>query len=76
MEINKIEIIEFEAFEKVINIKLFNDVISFIIETANLGSMSNKLNYLREKHIWFEKIQNNNIQTEYGFRYLGELLER
>lgn len=75
MKINEIEIIEYEAFEAIINIKLFNDVISFIMETTNIESKI-VLNKLIREHIWFKRTINNNVQAEYGFRYLGELLER
>lgn len=75
MDNNKIEIKEYEAFEKVINIKLFNDIISFIMETTNKDYYS-ILNELEQEHIWFKRTKNNRIQEEYGFKYFGELLER
>lgn len=75
MKINEIEIIEYEAFEKIININLFNKLVSFIMESTNIENLI-ILNRLKREHIWFKIIPNNDIQTEYNFRYLGELLER
>lgn len=76
MRINdEIEIVEYEAFEEKVNINLFNNLVSFIMETTNIENLI-ILNRLKREHIWFKMIPNNDIQAEYNFRYLGELLER
>ncbi len=75
MNNSKIKVKEYEAFEKEINIKLFNDIVSLIMETTNVDYNST-LNELKQKHIWFQRTINNTIQEEYGFKYFGELLER
>ena len=75
MNKSKINIEMLQAYKNIINIELFNQIISFIIETANVDC-NNFINKLRLKNIWFKRIENNNIQEEYGFKYFGELLER
>lgn len=75
MDKNKIQIEMLKSYENTINIKLFNEIVSFIIETTNCDC-KNFIEKLKSKTIWFEQIVNNNIQEEYGFKYFGELLER
>lgn len=75
MNCNKINLKMYEAYEKALNIKLFNNIVSFIIETTSVNCNS-FINNLKLKNIWFERSINNNIQEEYGFKYFGELLER
>lgn len=72
---NKINLKMYGAYEKALNIKLFNYIVSFIIETTSVNCNS-FINNLKLKNIWFERTINNNIQEEYGFKYFGELLER
>lgn len=75
MNRNKINLKMFESYENIINIKLFNEIVSFIIETTNVNC-NGFINNLKNRNIWFERTLNNNIQEDYGFRYFGELLER
>ena len=75
MNRSKINLKMYEAYAKIINIKLFNDIVSFIVETTNIDC-NGFINKLKLKNIWFERTVNNNIQEEYGFKYFGELLER
>ena len=75
MNKSKIKIEMLQAYKKIINIELFNKIVSFIIETTNINC-NNFIQKLKQKNIWFEKTENSNIQEEYGFKYFGELLER
>lgn len=75
MNRNKINLKMFESYENIINIKLFNEIVSFIIETTNVNC-NGFINNLKNRNIWFERTLNNNIQEDYGFKYFGELLER
>ena len=75
MNKSKIKIKMLQAYKKIINIELFNKIVSFIIETTN-DDCNDFIYKLKLKNIWFERILNNNIQEEYGFKYFGELLER
>lgn len=75
MNSKKINLKKYEAYEKVINIKLFNDIVSFIMETTSIDC-NDFVNKLKLKNIWFERTMIKNIQEEYKFKYFGELLER
>lgn len=75
MNRNKINLKMFESYENIINVKLFNEIVSFIIETTS-NDCNGFIRQLKDKNIWFERTVNNNIQEEYGFKYFGELLER
>lgn len=75
MNQSKINIEMLKAYKNVINIDLFNKVVSFIIETTK-EKCNNFIKELKNKCIWFERVGNNQIQGEYGFKYFGELLER
>lgn len=73
MQRYKIE--EYEAYKNSINIELFNDIVSFIFSTTNKNHIP-ILEELKKKVIWFKLENNNTIQNNYGFKYIGELLER
>lgn len=75
MNSKKINLKKYEAYEKIVNIKLFNDIVSFIMETTSFDC-NDFVNKLKSKNIWFERTMNKNIQEEYKFKYFGELLER
>lgn len=75
MNRNKINLKMFESYENIINIKLFNEIVSFVIETTNVDC-NGFINNLKNRNIWFERTVNNSIQEDYGFKYFGELLER
>lgn len=71
MNRNKNEFLEYEVYDNVVNIDLFNNIVNFIIFTTPIEK--NDLLYtLEEKHIWFKRKFNYNIP----FKYFGELLER
>jgi len=71
MNRNKNEFLEYEVYDNVVNIDLFNNIVNFIIFTTPLEK--NDLLYTLEgKHIWFKRKFNYNIP----FKYFGELLER
>jgi len=71
MNRNKNEFLEYEVYDNVVNINLFNNIVNFIIFTTPIEK--NDLLYtLEEKHIWFKRKFNYNIP----FKYFGELLER
>ena len=63
------------AYQKDINIKLFNDIIAFIAKTTDVETRPIYRN-LAENHLWYSRVEDENIQQQYGFRYFGELLER
>lgn len=65
----------FEAFATAINIPLFNDICAFI-EKTTAADTTVVIRELRENHLWYSQSMNEGIQELYGFRYLGELLER
>lgn len=71
MNRNEDEFIEYEIYDNIFNIELFNNITNFIIFTTPTEK-ERLLIFLEEKHIWFKRKLNNNIQ----FKYLGELLER
>lgn len=71
MNRNKDEFIEYEIYNNVFNIELFNDITTFIIFTTPKDK-NGLLKRLEEKHIWFKRKMNHNIH----FKYFGELLER
>lgn len=76
MKNTKIDYIEYEIYENVINISLFNKIISFIDETTNKSGKENILLDIEKNCIWFDKVNSIDIQEEYKFEYFGELLER
>jgi len=69
------KIIDLKAFENQLNIKLFNDVVTFIASTTSKDP-SYFIREIRDDHLWYERSEDSNIQTQYGFQYFGELLER
>ena len=73
MQRYKIE--EYEAYKDSINIELFNEIVSFIFHTTNNDHIP-ILKELKKKVIWFKLEKDNSIQNNYGFKYIGELLER
>jgi len=73
---NKIEFIEYEVYEEIINVPLFNKIISFISESTNIKDKKTILSIIEKNCIWFNYVEGTYIQEEYGFEYLGELLER
>ena len=71
----KINFIENEAFDKIINIELFNSIINFIVNTTDIDS-HDFLKNIKEKNIWFKNECDISIQNRYEIEYFGELLER
>lgn len=72
---SKINIEMVQAYKNILNVDLFNKIVSFILETTSV-ECNGFINKLQAKNIWFERILNNDIQEQYGFKYFGELLER
>ena len=64
----------FEAYEKKINITLFNEFISFVLSSSEQANYDFQ-NQLPSECIWYCKV-NNIIPDKLGFRYPGEMLER
>ena len=73
---NKSKINMTKAYENIINISLFNNIVSFIRQTSNEVMNPSIFDNIEERVIWYKKLAVNNIQQEYGFKYFGELLER
>ena len=67
---------QYEIYENIINIPLFNKIIAFIYETTNKSNKENIWLKVEKNCIWFNRLNSTNIQEEYKFEYLGELLER
>jgi len=65
----------FQAYHDYVNIGLYNDIVAFVMATTAADTMP-VLRSLKPNHLWYRESHNNNIQVQYGFRYLGELLER
>ena len=65
----------FAAFQGQVNIELFNDIMEFVAG-ASAENNPASLRTLEYSHLWYSRTTNENIQQKYGFRYLGELLER
>lgn len=77
MYIDKFEKIQYAAYEKYINIELFNDIISFVVNTTCIEKdMWNLFREMEKKCIWINKKDSKVIQEKYKFQYFGELLER
>lgn len=75
MNINKIKVKKYKAFENVINIDLCNKIINFVLETTTKKAID-VIDEIQNRVIWFQKTTTNTIQDEYGFKYFGEILER
>ena len=61
MKNNKIDYIEYEIYEEIINISLFNKIIAFIDETTNKSNRENILLDIEKSCIWFNKVNSANI---------------
>lgn len=67
--------IEMKAFESQINLTLLDNIISFVIRTVNPARPQKDL--LRQRCMFpFRGVSAQIFQEQYGFLYLGELLER
>ena len=73
---NKFEFDCYEAYENILDIPLFNKIISFIYETSNQKDKYEIKDKIIKNCIWYEKYNGSEIQEIYHFEYLGELLER
>ena len=76
MNLEKIEKIEYKAYEKLINIELFNEIIAFISNTRTGKGTNNILYEIENKCIWNKRVACQSFQEKYKFQYFGELLER
>ncbi len=67
--------IEMKAFESQINLKLLDVIISFVVRAANPDQP--RITLLRQRCMFPLRAGSANLfQGQYGFLYLGELLER
>lgn len=73
---NKFEFDCYEAYENILDIPLFNKIISFIYETSNKNDKYEIKEKIIKKCIWYENYDDSEIKETYHFEYLGELLER
>lgn len=76
MNVEKIEKMEYEAYERLINIELFNEIISFIANTRSSKDTLDIFQKIEKKCIWINQTYSYAIQEKYKFQYFGELLER
>lgn len=76
MDIERIKKRQYAAYEKFINIDLFNKIITFITNTSIKADAWATFREIEEKCIWLTKTNDSAIQDEYKFQYFGELLER
>lgn len=67
---------EFEIYDKMININLFNRIIAFIHSTSNNKKESNIYQDISKRCIWNKYVDDTSIKEDYQFQYFGELLER
>lgn len=67
---------EFEIYDKMININLFNRIIAFIHSTSNNKKESNIYQDISKRCIWNKYVDDKSIKEDYQFQYFGELLER
>lgn len=66
---------DLSAYEGLVDIRLFNKIIAFVIHTAGKDENSDIIKDIKE-HMWFHTADPLDIQNKHGFRYFGELLER
>ncbi|MBE6774376.1 MAG: hypothetical protein E7544_09160 [Ruminococcaceae bacterium] len=71
---DKLDLIKYEAYDKSINIGLFNEFVAFIASSSK-EITSYFYNEMRKRCIWYSTVSNS-ITNKYGFRYPGEMLER
>jgi len=73
-----IELVSHEAFNKSINIALFNDIVHFVLLVSDMTPEDKtKAQYeLSDRIIWFCDTNETDFQEKYQFRYFGEMLER
>lgn len=76
MDIKEIKRKQYNAYSELIDIELFNKIVTFMASTSTSSESWSKFKRLEEKCIWLYKTENMVIQEEYGFKYFGELLER
>ena len=76
MNVEKIEKMEYEAYERLINIELFNEIISFIANTRSSKDTLDIFQKIEKKCIWINQTYSYAIQEKYKFQYFGESLER
>lgn len=62
------------AYGLQINLKLLNDIIAFVVTTAKANYA--QMEELRKRCIFPLSSTSETLQRDYGFMYLGELLER
>jgi hypothetical protein len=75
---SSINLITHEAFDKAINITLFNDIIHFVMLVTDLSPLdkTKAKRELSDHVIWLSEANETDFQEKYQFRYFGEMLER
>jgi hypothetical protein len=63
------------AYLDAVNIQLFNYVVAFVMSTSSADAADVRRS-LENRHLWYAASYSDSISEQYGFRYLGELLER
>ena len=66
---------EMKAFEEQINLSLLSDIIAFVVDTIK-ADYTHKENLRRRCILLNYDVKSEDFQKQYGFLYLGELLER
>lgn len=67
---------ECEVYNKILNIDLFNKIVSIIINTTKIENKYQILSEIENRCIWYQMKSSIEFQEEYKFEYFGELLER
>lgn len=66
---------QLKIFENEINLELLNQVTAFVLETAGAGHAQRRS--MKERCLFYDDTASADVlQDQYGFSYLGELLER
>ena len=47
-----------EIYQDKVNIELFNETISFVIDTSPSEKISNIIRHLRQTNLWYQKVEN------------------
>ena len=64
-----------EIYQDKVNIELFNETISFVIDISPSEKISYTIRNLRQTNLWYQNVENV-VPDKYRVRYFGELLER
>ena len=76
MNLEKLKDTQYSIYSNVIDIELFNKIVTFMAATNTKKEAWDIFNKIQQKCIWLFKTENDAIKKQYEFKYLGELLER